>query len=234
MDARSHNSARPASPSPHPAMLIHNYVPAPNMPAEGSVAAPDPHRFKNYFFAAKAMIPLRHDSAPPIFPSIPRDSSPARPITPLAATPLAPTPLSSTPGNTGLSPHLSHRVDSVLAATPTAAESELVIGVRVTREIQGYFKRLLAAIREGGEFDELGPWILRAPMCKYSPEMPGCLRRVVLRLLDELVEERIRETEGYIDIIGGGWWAAERLVLSDIPCLIASTAMPGLTKVCSW
>ncbi|BEI83078.1 hypothetical protein CcaverHIS002_0309460 [Cutaneotrichosporon cavernicola] len=68
-----------------------------------------------------------------------------------------------------LSPRLSHRVDSALAATPTAAESDLVIGVRVTRAIQGYFKRLLAAIREGGEFDEL--WSLDSPGA-HVPVLP--------------------------------------------------------------
>jgi hypothetical protein len=188
-----------------------------------TVVAPTPRRFKRLI--PKLGRPLRRDSAPPTFDL--RDSSPARPITPRAP---APTPLSLTPVNIALPRLDTTRIESPGAATPTAAESEHVIGVPVVRAIQGYFKRLLAVLREDGEFEPLRPWLLRAPMCEYSPEMPAYLRPMVLRLLEELTDEGVRESEAYTEVVGweGG---AERLVLSEVPCLIASTAMPGLTKV---
>ncbi|KLT41437.1 hypothetical protein CC85DRAFT_303235 [Cutaneotrichosporon oleaginosum] len=151
-----------------------------------------PRKFKARFFRSKMRLPRQ---VPP--PLNLRDTSPA------CATPVvAPSPMSPTPVNVACLPRLDTHItlSTGAAATPTAAESEHVIGVSVVRAIQGYFKRLITALRDGSEFEDLRPWLLRAPMCQYSPEMPAHLRPMALRLVDELVDENMRESDAYLDL----------------------------------
>lgn len=182
----------------------------------------------------------KNGTAVPITPPIPLSLTPTRaPFRPVSA-PTTTLPCSRLQLDTRL-PASTSPLGTPTWGTPTSDESEQTIGVNVVRAVQAYFKHLLALLREDGAFDDLRPWILRAPMCAFSPDLPAHLRPNVLELAEALVttaNPEILESEGYLALIappsqGGGEekGCLEALILSDLPALMVSAAVPSLSKV---